>query len=187
MRPLLPSIARLAEDLRVVGTASSLLRGIDLPVGDVDIAGRHRDVVDALAGEAVRAKGACLSAPAWHADWNQYFAEYVVAGVRVGFSTVETPVTEETPVHECVGAGPWEHYDVVVVEGHRVPVVASELRLVSEVIRDRPDRWRPLGMCLADNGYDAELLERALRGRPDEVASVVREALGTGPAIGGNA
>ena len=46
--PVLDDIVRLSERVRVVGTASSSLRGIVLPVADIDILGRDRATVDEL-------------------------------------------------------------------------------------------------------------------------------------------
>lgn len=167
LRPLLPTLERLLDEVRIAGTASSLLRGIDLPAADVDILAREATIVDALLAAAETAPGSrVVSAVDWveRPGVRQYLAEVEIAGVPVQFSTVEpTDDAGEAAgnagrVAECTGFAPWRHFDVLEVEGHRVAVVASELRLLSEVIRSRPDRWGPIGASLAAAGYDAELV-----------------------------
>ncbi len=66
---------------------------------------------------------------------------------------------------ECIGRGPWEHYVLVPCGPHRVPVVRLELRLATELPRDRPDRHEPLIDHLARRGFDPDLLERAMTAR----------------------
>ncbi|TXK35626.1 hypothetical protein FR742_41255 [Nonomuraea sp. C10] len=63
---------------------------------------------------------------------------------------------------ECIGRGPWQHYVLVPCGPHRVPVVRLELRLATELLRDRPDRYEPL---IARRGFDPDLLERAMTAR----------------------
>ena len=63
-------------------------------------------------------------------------------GVNVELSTVEIDVGDDTG--ECVGAGPWVHFDVVPCGAFSVPTVALELRFVTEVARQRTDRWEPI-------------------------------------------
>jgi hypothetical protein len=48
LHPLLYDIVRLSDRVRLVGTASSALRGIELPVGDVDVLAKDRETVDEL-------------------------------------------------------------------------------------------------------------------------------------------
>ena len=174
LRPLLPTLERLLDEVRVAGTASSLLRGIDLPAADVDILAREATIVDALLAAAETAPGSrVVSAVDWveRPAVRQYLAEVEIAGVPVQFSTVEATdaAGDAGRLAECTGFAPWRHFDVLEVEGHRVAVVASELRLLSEVIRARPDRWGPIGAGLAAAGYDAKL-----------VAAIAERRLGPG-------
>nr|BFE73549.1 hypothetical protein GCM10020092_068500 [Actinoplanes digitatis] len=64
-----------------------------------------------------------------------------------------------------MGSGPWRHYVDVAAAGLLVPAVRLELRLVSELVRDRPDRYRPLIAHLRRHGGDLDLLRRSLRDR----------------------
>jgi len=45
---------------------------------------------------------------------------------------------------------------------HRVPVVALELRLVTELVRQRPDRYTPIIAALRARGCDLAFVRRAL-------------------------
>jgi hypothetical protein len=163
MRSLLPIIERLEDDVRIVGTASSLLRGIELPAGDVDILARTRATVDELSAYAAQVGARPLHAAAWQQNpaFGQYFARFDLSEVRFEFSTVETP-PGDVQIGECINSAPWQHFDVLVIEGRRIPVVASELRLLSEVERGRPERWKPIGAHLVRHGYDPALFDAAL-------------------------
>jgi len=178
IRVLLPTIERLGERVRIVGTASSLLRGIDLPAGDIDVLARERGVVDELAAAATDAGAKCVSSPAWVEipGFGQYFAAFELFGIRIELSTVESNATEPE-IAECTGDAPWQHFDVVEIEGHRVALVASELRLLTEVTRFRPDRWEPIALHLTRGGYDEELLAAAADQLPPDVRAVMRDAV----------
>ena len=160
---LLPHLEDAADEVRLVGAASSLLRGIELPVGDVDILARQRSTVDELAAIAAELGGQTLTASTWEeSPWfGQYYGEFVLAGVRVGFSTVEVTPVHPIPVGECIRHWPWEHFDIVEVSSCRIPLVASELRLQSEVVRSRSVRWRPIGAHLPRVGWNEPLLATA--------------------------
>jgi hypothetical protein len=178
IRRLLPTLERLGDRVRLVGTASSLLRGIEVRASDVDILASGRAVVDELATAAGAAGGRCLLSPAWveNPEFGQYFASFDLSGVRIELSTVE-PNTAAPAISECAGDAPWRHFDVLDLEGHRVGVVASELRLLSEITRLRPDRWKPIGAHLARSGYDADLLAAASRRLPPDLQAIMRGAV----------
>jgi hypothetical protein len=65
--------------------------------------------------------------------------------------------------------------------GYSVPVVASELRLLSDVVRNRPERWYPVAARLAVEGYDDTLIDAALTQLPAELEAEVRTALTSAP------
>ena len=145
-------------EYRLVGTAAALLQGVDLPTGDIDILYATRDGIDAFA--AAMAEFEVLQAPVWLAEAQQYFAAFTVDGVGVSASTVEW--ADASGALECGGRGPWQHYVEVRCGRHVVPAVALELRLVSEVVRERPDRLGPIVAHLRRSGVDRGLLERAM-------------------------
>jgi hypothetical protein len=49
--------------------------------------------------------------PQWLSDATQYFAPLLPDDVTIELSTVETPSQDDTM--ECVGIGPWVHFDVL--------------------------------------------------------------------------
>lgn len=146
---------------RLVGTGAALAQGVRLPTGDIDILVARRSDVDVCA--AALAGFPCLTAPVWLAGPGQYYARFAIEGIDVGFSTVERPVDTDTV--ECMGSGPWRHYVDVAAREHLVPAVVLELRLVSELVRDRPDRYRPLIEHLRQHGGDLDLLRRSMHDR----------------------
>ncbi|MEW9554036.1 hypothetical protein [Nonomuraea sp. NPDC050783] len=146
---------------RVGGTSAALLQGVDLPVGDVDLLVARREDVDAFA--AALAPFPCLYAATWLPESAQYFTRYEVNGVPLEISTVERETDSDGM--ECVGPGPWRHYVLVPCGPHQVPVVRLELRLATELLRDRPDRYEPLLDHLATHGFDPHLLRTAMTAR----------------------
>lgn len=171
-------IAAAVPDLRyrLVGTGAACLQGVDLPVGDIDLLIDRRSDVDALA--AALAHLPCPAPPQWIEVTRQYFACYEIDGVGFSFSTLEEPTDGDG--WEVQGPGPWRHVVTVDCGGHRIARAPLELRLTSEFIRDRPDRYRPLLAHLAVHGVDRELLEQSLavRNVPEPLARLARELPG---------
>ena len=146
-------------DFRLVGTAAALLHGVKLPAADVDLLARDRRGVETIAAAL---EGFPCTQPPQHLEAAmQYFAEFRVDGVAVQISTVE--VEEETDTLECVGGGPWVHFSELRCRGQRVPAVALELRLLSELRRGRDDRVAPLLDFMQEKGCDLALLRRGMR------------------------
>jgi len=143
---------------RLVGTGAALLHGVDLPAADIDLLVRERRDVHMFA-EALAAFP-CLEAPAWLAGMRQYYANYEVDGVEVGISTVEMEAATDTV--ETFGPGPWQHYVLLTCGKHQVPTVTLELRLITELGRNRPDRYRPIIAHLRAYGCDCALLRRGM-------------------------
>ncbi|MFC4118374.1 hypothetical protein [Nonomuraea zeae] len=143
---------------RVGGTGAALLQGVRLPVGDVDLLVARREDVNTFA--AALSSFPCLYAASWIPESSQYFARYEVSGVHLEISTVERETDSDEM--ECIGRGPWQHYVLIPCGSHRVPAVRLELRLATELFRDRPDRYGPLLDHMAAQGFDAELLHRAM-------------------------
>jgi hypothetical protein len=148
-------------DYRIVGTAAALLHGVHLPAADVDVLLRTRAGVDAFS--AALSPQQYLSPPQYLDGSKQYFASFKVRGVKVEFSTVETKSGSATG--ECTGNGPWNHFAMVRCGRKHIPVVALELRLLTELARKRADRYVPIWQFMQSNGYDAELLVRGLTER----------------------
>jgi hypothetical protein len=146
---------------RLGGTAAALAQGVQLPARDVDILVTRRADVDRFA--AALSRFTCLVAPVWLPASRQYFARFEVEGIEVEVTTVEQAV--DTDTFECVGPGPWEHFVEVRFGRHVVPVIRLELRLVSELVRDRPDRYEPLIEHMRCHGSDFQLVQRAMKDR----------------------
>jgi hypothetical protein len=142
-------------DFRLVGTAAALLQGVRLPVGDVDILLKDRRGVD-LFSEAL-ADFQVLAPPYFSQESKQYYASFRVEGTEVEFSTVETPSQSDT--FERVGRGPWEHFSICRCDSMEVPVVALELRLLTEVFRGRRDRYQPIAEFMREHVYQVELVQ----------------------------
>ena len=153
--------ASAGTEFRLVGTAASFLHGVQLPVGDVDILLRDRPAVD-LFSRALSAFPV-LTAPSWMEQAKQYYASHNVDGVDVALSTVEWETNSDAI--ECLGVGPWEHFSPLPCGSRVMPTVALELRLVTDVMRDRPDRYRPTAAFLRDRGCDIELVRKGFGAR----------------------
>lgn len=181
--------AGLDVEYRFGGTASSVLRGIRMPAGDLDILVRERPDVDRFRAAVMAVPGAtCLFGPALIAGPTQYFARYVVHGATVEVTTVE--VQTDSDAMECFGSGPWTHFDLVPCGAHRVPAVATELRLITELARNRPERYGPIMEYLRGRVCDVALVRRGMDARriPDERQAEVLGQLtagGRGAVAGG--
>lgn len=81
----------------------------------------------------------------------------------MGAGTVEVPAGTDT--FECIGPGPWQRYVEITCGKHVIPVVALELRLVSELVRSRPDRYLPLMEHMRSHGADVALVRKAMSDR----------------------
>ncbi|MEV0144763.1 MULTISPECIES: hypothetical protein [unclassified Nonomuraea] len=165
---------------RVCGTSAALLQGVPLPVGDIDILLAGRDDVDTFA--AALSSFPCRYAASWLPESSQYFTRFEVNGVDVELSTVERQV--DSDAMECVGSGPWQHYVPIACGSHHVPVVRLELRLVTELLRDRADRYDPLLDHMGTHGFDADLLHRAMNAHriPAHRRRLVQDRLARSPA-----
>jgi hypothetical protein len=151
----------------LVGTASAVIRGVDLPAGDVDILLRERSSVDTFA--AALSDLPVRTPPTLLEEARQYFAAYDVGGVPVEASTVEWETDSDCV--ETLGEGPWRCQERIPCGPYHIPAVALELRLAIELLRDRPDRYGPLLDWLRRNGCDTALFRRAMAARrlPREV------------------
>jgi hypothetical protein len=167
-------------EYRLVGTGAALLHGVELPAADVDILVRERDGVEAIGAALSPFK--CLSAPGWLPGSAQYYANYDVHGVEVQISTVE--IETEADIHETFGRGPWEHFTSIPCGPHTVPTVALELRLVTELSRQRPDRYQPIIRHIRAKGCDIALIHRGMgaAGLPQDVRENVLKQLKETPA-----
>jgi hypothetical protein len=152
---------RATVGYRLVGTSAALLQGVPVDAGDIDILVARRIEVDTIA--AALSPFTCRTAPEWLPDARQYFARYLVDDIDVEISTVEWPTNFDTV--ECIGTGPWRHYVSVACGTHNVPAVRLELRLVTELIRDRPDRATALIAHLRSQGADFGLLRESMTDR----------------------
>jgi hypothetical protein len=160
-------------EFRLVGTASCVLRGLKVAANDVDVLFRNRTAIDAWAA-SVGDAAEHIEGPTWLGHTSQYFARLDMAGVTVELSTVE--IDADTDTTECVGPGPWVHFDRVRCGDFSVPAVALELRLVTEVTRQRLDRVEPIVAYFRDHPCDIALVERGLaahRTPPDDIARLI--------------
>ncbi|EJW12340.1 hypothetical protein A33M_2160 [Rhodovulum sp. PH10] len=163
LRDVLAKVLDLLENegpfrYRLIGTAAGLLRGVPLVPGDVDLLVTERSHVDTFA--RALASHRCLTPPTWMESAGQYYAAFDVDGVEVEASTVEWP--SDSPYLETIGSGPWTHFSEIAVGNERVPVVAIELRLATELRRGRNDRADVIVRWMRDHGCDLHLLNSAM-------------------------
>jgi hypothetical protein len=165
-------------DYRLVGTGAALLHGVSLPAADIDILVKERYHVDTFGSALSPFK--CLQAPAWLAETQQYYGNYEVNGIEVGISTVAAASDADTI--ETFGRGPWEHFVLLRCGLYTVPTVALELRLITELFRNRPDRYQALIQFMQSHGCDLDFIRRGMvaiglsQTMQDDVLSKLREA-----------
>ena len=157
--------------IRLAGSASSVLRGVNIPAADIDILFADRSGVDAWVA-SLGERYVIETAPRWLPEARQYFAGLDLAGAMVELSTVEIPT--ECDTHECFGPGPWRHFDHVEYSGGSLPAVATELRLITEVTRRRDDRLLPIIEFLRATTCDLDLIRRGLNNNGTPTGTVER-------------
>lgn len=162
LKPLLDKEPLL--EFRLVGTASALLHGVELPVNDIDILVKDRIFVDLFADIFKENNG--FNPPEWIDITKQYYSTCLIDDIVVGFSTVEIDSNLDTI--ETFGFGPWKHFSIIELNNLQIPVVKLELRLVTELYRNRKNRIDPIVEYMKRNNYDFALLNRAMNTkRPD--------------------
>ena len=174
LRTVLARVSECEGAWRLVGTASSVVRGVAIEAADIDVLFRERSTLD-LWFQCLSVDAAVDTAPTWLENGAQYFARVRVGPVIVELSTVEIEADGDTM--ECFGSGPWQHFDTIEVDGHEVTVVANELRLITEIARQRPERYQPLMEHMASSGCDIDLIKRglpAVGATDDQVDAVIR-------------
>jgi hypothetical protein len=176
LKTVLDRVKPEARDVeyRFLGTGAALLHGVALPAGDIDILVKERRGVNVFS--IALACFDCLIAPTFLEDMRQYYTEFRVNGVEVGISTVEI----ETDVDwiETYGSGPWTHYVFLPCGPRLVPTVKLELRLITELYRNRPERYELIIEFLEKKWFDESLLKRGIKGLPEDLQSKVSGRLG---------
>ncbi len=156
IQQLYPLSSRI--EYRLVGSAAAVLRGAAFPAADIDILMKTRADLDTFAERMSAFR--CLDAPAWLAESKQYYANYLVNGAEVGFSTVEIETDKDW--FETYGPGPWRHFSYVTASVFRVPAAALELHLITELHRGNTARCDAIIKVLNRNGCDIALLGRGM-------------------------
>lgn len=146
------------ETLRLVGTAAALLQGVFLPVRDVNLLARSRAQVEACA--AALDGFPCVTPPAWDAETGAYTARFLIRGIEISVTAAEDDATSAG--FEMQGEGPWQHCVPIPCGAHTVYGVALELRLATELARERAARVAPLLRALRRRGCDLPLLRCCL-------------------------
>jgi hypothetical protein len=160
-------------EYRFLGTGAAILHGVKLPAGDMDICVKERRGVD-LFSEGLR-RFECLMAPTYLENMRQYYTEFKVNGVEVGISTVE--IETDADWIETYGPGPWTHYAMLPCGPYMVPTVKLELRLITELYRNRPERYEPIIEFLEKKGFDESLLKRGIKELPKDLQNKVLNRL----------
>ncbi len=164
----------------LIGTAAACLRGAPLVARDIDLLAKDRTDVDTFA--RALADYPCLRPPSWLADARQYIAAFAVDGTTVEASTVEWPTS--SAYLEALGDGPWRFSSEIAVGTVSIRTVAPELRLATELRRERPDHVAALTAWLGERGYDPKLLDHAMaaQGIDEPRKSAIRAALARAPS-----
>ncbi len=161
----------------LIGTAAAVLHGVPLYAADVDLLMKQRTHVDAFA--VALSSFPVLTPPTFLEGSKQYYAAFNVDGIQVEASTVEW--TTDSAYIETLGDGPWRNRTLITVGPHRVPTIALELRLATELLRNRPDRYEPMMEWMKQNGCDADLLGHAMAARrlsPEIQNSILAQVCG---------
>ncbi|MEM7129610.1 MAG: hypothetical protein AAF702_24970 [Chloroflexota bacterium] len=146
------------EKYRLVGTAATVLHGAATPARSIDLLMIDRENVDAM--HLVMSAFRVDSPPIYQPEVKLYWASYFVDDIHVQVCVHESPASSDGM--ETRGTGPWKNYTKLPWGQHSVPTVALELRLVTELWRNRPERYEPLIDYMTTKKVDIGLLQRGL-------------------------
>jgi hypothetical protein len=181
----------LNTDWILVGSVASVLQGADMDPNDVDIYVKHEQDVKELS-ELMRdfcettSINLTISNPAWRSSVEEpYRTQTSTSGFTwsKGRWTVHSFPLEVVHVSNSAGIpdsvhgdGIWEggkyiwHYQKKIrFENYEISVVPLEIQLESNLRRKREDRVRSIIAALKQNGYDKELLKKAVAAKHHEV------------------
>ncbi len=163
------------DDYRLVGTAASVLHGAETPARGIDILVRKRESVEDF--HLAMAPFKLDLPPTYDPEERIYWASYFVDGIHVDAACNE--YQWESDAVESGGAGPWTHFTSLSWQQRSVPTVNLELRLITEIVRNRPDRYEPLINHMRGKKVDKELIRRGMENRniPDFTQKTVIERL----------
>ncbi|MEM7129605.1 MAG: MerR family transcriptional regulator [Chloroflexota bacterium] len=146
------------DDYRLVGTTASVLHGAKTPSKGIDILVRNRENVEAF--HLAMSPFKLDLPPTYDPEDALYWASYFVDGTHVDVATNESSYKSDGI--ESAGSGPWTHFSKLPWGHHSVPTVNLELRLVTELYRNRPDRYIPLIDHMRGKKIDIHLLHRGM-------------------------
>lgn len=167
----------------LIGSAATMVQGVDCVPGDIDLLASMPAVTHHFAAQmAPFAPAQCRHAPG-HEQWLSstamplsigpdghgsvwHFGRWSVEGVKVEIAHI-APL--EVTLHAGAGAGIWEagpavwpHLRQIAFAGHELSVVPLEIQLGTCWSRRLDQRADAILALLHRNGYDAELLRKAL-------------------------
>ncbi|WP_043932084.1 hypothetical protein [Bacillus sp. EB01] len=183
----------------LVGSVGSVLQGAEMEPGDIDVYVRHQEDVSRFA-ELFRSysrESSTEGEPG--ADW--YSSRDVPIFTQTfpsGFSwtkgrwVIEGCEVEAVHIGNSAGISDnltgdgiweggkyiWDMYKEVAFQGYKFRVVPLEIQLESNLRRGRQDRAEAILDALRTNGYDSELLSKALSAKHLESIDLMKKVQG---------
>lgn len=175
--------ATTSAEWMLVGSAASAVHGVELSPSDIDVLARTANDVTKLAAVLPS-----LAIPGQDVDPHTFLSttERPVVTFGGGWTfgrwfldgaTVE--VAHIAGVHgrltETSGSEVWRQRRLVRWRGNLLPLVPLEVQLATMLGRELDQRSRATAECLRRNGYNEAMLQRAMRDRGIDQASVPDE------------
>ncbi len=189
-------------DWMLVGSAASALRGVNLQPGDVDISTRTPDGVEAfrellitysLPAGAMQVSSALTEPlPSWRsthaqpmARWTEpngnrhWLCRWPIGDTLVDVSCMVVLESRDKLV-EYYGETVWQYVQHIQFEDWSVPIVPLEVQLAYVAKQGQVERIRKIADYLKQQGFDKDLLERALHDRPpkEAIGQLLNQTLG---------
>ena len=147
-----------AEQYLLCGTAAGLFQGVFQPVRDINLLAKTRTQVDDFS-HALRIYPQ-VEKPIYTESEKLYRATHLIRGVEVSMTALDT--SQEDSENMVTSLSPWDYYTEVKIDSHTIRTEALELRLASEIARERPRHYLPLIKHLQKHGADVDLAQRAM-------------------------
>jgi hypothetical protein len=191
-RSALETIVALAQPMlrgphcALIGSAASALQGCRVVPGDIDLLAVDPEAVSCFAGLMAAYTPPHGEHSTDHARWLSsqetplstgpddwgffwHFGRWQVDGIKVEIAHIAAPEGAKTSAD---GAGIWEagpeiwpHIRFVPLAGMSVPVVPLEIQLGTNLSRGLEERAAEIVAVLRRDGYDGELIHRALHSK----------------------
>jgi DNA-binding transcriptional MerR regulator len=140
------------------GTAAGLFQGVFQPVRDINLLTKAHKQVNGFA-QAMHNFPQVLK-PTYFESKKLYCTTHLIRGVEVSMAALDDYRDDAEKGDTFLN--PWDHFSELQIGSYTIRAEALELRLATEIARERPRHYQPLIKHMQKHGADLELAQRAM-------------------------